>query len=385
MPMRRSFNNNGNATAMRLPGPVQQRKAVDTPPMRPSFMCEDELRDSVMRESADSDFVAHATRSPFAGSAATHFQAQYHHEALAHHQREGASLEESLVSTPDARSTRASMAHVTPLPHGLCTREPPRYFVPVKYRHNPRYDLSDCTATTKTSDFYTLERSSMPAPKFLDGCGRTPQPKENLVHCTFYPIAAVLAAANDMKAQDADFAAAMQCGAAPAITNVMGQVLFTAPEGTHRGVLAIVLPGVPMTPPTVHQAAGHDARNRKLNKGFLHFDVPAVDAERVLAAHQNAYYDVDGVWIAHTPAAVRELALFEMTMRHYKNGVKTGRPMAPIVVERSRRVGTTGAGDRDRRPAPHHRAQAASPQHARVSGAYRAFADPQPAARSNAW
>ncbi len=38
-------------------------------------------------------------------------------------------------------------------------------------------------------------------------------------------------------------------------------------------------------------------------------------------------------------AAARELAVFELVMAHYFNGVRTGRPMAPVTVELARSEG----------------------------------------------
>jgi hypothetical protein len=122
---------------------------------------------------------------------------------------------------------------------------------------------------------------------------------------------------------------------------IVGQALYARPAVEHRGVLALLLPGVRMSAPTVHEHRAGSGRklpgSRRAHTGLLHMRARDLDIEAIVeAAHQRAYYDEAGVWLAADAEAARELAAWELVMRHYRNGVPTGLAMSPITVERAR-------------------------------------------------
>jgi hypothetical protein len=202
-----------------------------------------------------------------------------------------------------------------------------------RFRHNA-YAVTPAGRAPKASDAMTLVRASMPPASVLEATGHTPQPQDHLPSCVYFSDVQLKALAASAGARDAAFAAAAREGRVAAGTFVMGQTQFAADPAVHRGVLAVLRPDVATSTPTVHNNRG---RTRRSHTGLLHASAPASDVEGLIAScHQRAYYDVGGVWIAHSAAGARELALFELVMAHYRNGVRTGRPMAPVTVERAR-------------------------------------------------
>jgi hypothetical protein len=123
----------------------------------------------------------------------------------------------------------------------------------------------------------------------------------------------------------------------------VGQVYYTRSAEEHRGTLALQLPGVRMTLPTIHAYAAGRGRqlpgSRPAHTGLVHVNVRAQDVDVIVqAANQRAYYDLEGVWLAANAEAARELAAWELVMRHYRNGTPNRLPMSLVTVERARRV-----------------------------------------------
>lgn len=212
----------------------------------------------------------------------------------------------------------------------------------------------------KASDFVRLDRSALPPMSALGYCGNTPQPYEFLNgHLTYLSYSNLLAFYESEVAQkDMEAANALQQAPEQMIVFVMGQVQYSVPSEVHRAVIAYLTKGAYATLPTVHQRSGggyeqqgchnhHGGRSTQANSrfigkkkhtGMLHTLVPASqESAFVNACHQRAYYDRDGVWLAMTDAGVRRLGIFERVMGAYMNGVPTGRPKAPLTVERARR------------------------------------------------
>jgi len=208
----------------------------------------------------------------------------------------------------------------------------------VRVRHEP---YEHAKRLGKASAGLRLVRGSMPDASALEATGNTPQPADWLPSCVFVTNVALaaLASSDAVRAVDDAFVGAARGGCVAAAKFVMGQTGYAADPLVHRGVLAELCPGVPTSAPTLHNSKGRGAPHKK-NTGLLHASAPREAVQRVIAAsHQRAYYDVEGVWLAYTAAAARELAVFELVMVHYFNGVRTGRPMAPVTVELARSEG----------------------------------------------
>ena len=187
----------------------------------------------------------------------------------------------------------------------------------------------------KASAGRALVRGSMPPASALAATGNTPQPEDYLPSCVFVSNSDLAAAARAVAEFDREFVSAVAEGRAAAAKVVVGQTGYTACELVHRGVVVLLCPGVPMSAPTVHNSRGR--QGHRTHTGLLHASLPRPAVAAVQAAvHQRAYYDIDGVWLARTAEAARELAVFELVMAHYFNGVRTGRPMAPVTMELAR-------------------------------------------------
>ena len=254
----------------------------------------------------------------------------------------GASSPEHGAAAASAAASERSGA-MTPLDLSLapCTAAPPavsKLLRGVRVRNEP---YEHAKRLGKASAGLRLVRGSMPAATALEATGNTPQPADWLPSCTFVTndALAALAGSDAVRAVDEAFVGAARGGCVDAAKFVMGQTGYAANPLVHRGVLAELCPGVPTSAPTLHNSKGRGAPHKK-NTGLLHASAPREAVQRVIAAsHQRAYYDVEGVWLAYTAAAARELAVFELVMVHYFNGVRTGRPMAPVTVELARSEG----------------------------------------------
>lgn len=231
------------------------------------------------------------------------------------------SLEPQLSETAsDSDSRPARTAGLEAMTNFRWRRDPYKFEAVVR---NVREQKS-----VKASDAFSLVQSSLMAKEMLVCCGSTPQPADYLLSCAYYTHAELEAAAASHAAQDSNFVAT--CVDATPV--VVGQTGYTGTPAVHRGVFAVLAPTVAMAPLAIH--AKRTAVRGRTHTGLLHSFTASADVWTLFAGvHQHAYYDREGVWIALSRRAAREVALFELVMQAYRNKVPTGRPMAPLTVE----------------------------------------------------
>ena len=283
----------------------------------------------MMRMTRHADAAAANSTAPHAQHQQQHHQ-QHHQQHQQHQQQHQQQYQWQPATAP---STAGSTPHHGPSAHGVMPPAMAELPPTMHYRvRNEVYGLVLTGRATKASAGARLVRGSMAPASALEACGNTPQPSQHLPSCRYYSFAELTAVAVSPRVSGPDmaFVEAVRAGR-EAGAFVMGQTQFAADPAVHRGLLAVLCPGLAMSSPTVHNNRG---RTRRSHTGLLHASAPKESvAELVAASHQRAYYDVSGVWVAHTAAAARELALFELVMAHYRNGVRTGRPMSPVTVE----------------------------------------------------
>jgi hypothetical protein len=194
----------------------------------------------------------------------------------------------------------------------------------------------------RACDAMAVDVASLPPREALRDPRGVPTAAEFLRRCRFVPYAEVLAVGTAAAAEDAAYADRHGPWVFDASACV-GQVYYTRAAAEHRGMLALQLPGVRMTLPTIHAYAAGRGRQlpgaRPAHTGLVHVNVRAQDVDVIVqAANQRAYYDLQGVWLAANAEAARELAAWELVMRHYRNGTPNRLPMSLVTVERARRL-----------------------------------------------
>jgi hypothetical protein len=221
---------------------------------------------------------------------------------------------------------------------------------PVRVRHDP-YAASVLQVLKKdrwvfvpprACDAMAVDVASLPPREALLDPRGVPIAAEFLRRCRFVPYTEVLAVGIAAAAEDAAYAAEHGPWVFDASICV-GQVCYTRSAVEHRGMLALQLPGVRMSPPTIHAYAAGRGRqlpgSRQAHTGLVHVNVRAQDVDVIVqAANQRAYYDLQGVWLAANAEAARELAAWELVMRHYRNGTPNRLPMSLVTIERARTV-----------------------------------------------